>query len=262
MRNLKPLSSKWVLVAGTALITTAKHPRFLAMLGMTGYRASYAKVSLRGNDEKCQHCLALERVDERLPAPQQLNVRLATPEGHHGSRLAKSQHVVSTQFTPEDGNRPELNRYALRNDLLCKSRPCLKLGNRRANIGVSTLQLQRSHPTAIVADEDKIASSLSLPNRQVSAIHVNEDVRLRRASEIYRTSLLPAPRGETGIWDLGSNAANESGIQPWSPLCGSILPRSHCRFPLRRHRNRNGTLQSPRRTGSLPPPNPSHFSSA
>ena len=164
MRNLKSLSSKQSLVAGKAPMTKAKHPRFLAMLGMTGYRASYATLSLRESDEKCQHCLALERIDERLPASQQLNVRLATPEGHHGSRMAKSQHVVSTQFTPEDGNRPELNRYALRNDLVGKSRPRPKLGNRRADIRVSALQLQRSHPIAVVADEDEIAPSLRLPN--------------------------------------------------------------------------------------------------
>ncbi len=261
MRNLKPLSSKWVLVAGTALITTAKHPRFLAMLGMTGYRASYAKVSLRGNDEKCQHRLVLECVDERLPAPQQLNVRLATPEGHHGSRLAKSEHVVSTQFTPEDSNRSELDCHALRNDLVGKSRPCPQLVNHRSDGGIPALQLKRRHPIAVVADEDEIAPSIGLPNRQVSAIHVNEDVRLRRAPQIYRTSLLLTPRGKTSMWDVRFNTANESDIQPWSPLCGSILPRSYCRFPLRHHRNRTGNLQSPRRTGSLPPPNPSHFSS-
>ena len=230
MRNLKPLSSKWVLVAGTALVTTAKHPRFLAMLGMTGYRTSYATLSLRGNDEKCQRCLALELITERLPASQQLDVRLATPEGHHGSRLAKSEQVVSTQFTPEDGNRPELDGHALRNDLVGKSRPRPKLGNRRADIRVSALQLQRSHPIAVVADEDEIAPSLRLPNLQVRAIHVNENVRLRRAPQIYRTSLLLTPCGKTSMWDVRFNTANESDIQPWSPLCGSILPRSHCRF--------------------------------
>ena len=231
------------------------------MLGMTGYRASYATLSLRESDEKCQHCLALELITERIPASQQLDIHLPAPEVHHGSRLPESPPVVWMQ-PAENGDRPELNRYILRNDLLGKFRPCLKLADRRADGGVPALQLKRRHPIAIVANKDVIASSLRLPNRQVSAIHVNEDVRLWRAPQIYRTSLLPAPRGETGIWDLGSNAANESGIQPWSPLCGSILPRSYCRFPLRHHRNRNGTLQSPRRTGSLPPPNPSHFSSA
>jgi hypothetical protein len=84
------------------------------------------------------------------------------------------------ELTTKNGDRPELNLYTPRNDLVGKSRPRPQLGNHRSDVGVPALQLKRRHPIAVVAYEYEIASFLRLPNPQVAAIHVNEDIRLRR----------------------------------------------------------------------------------